>query len=62
MFVLDTEFLFLPSPGLLPEDSFTCLLFVLPHPQQVPLVLKGTCWLCVAELDKGLTYTSGTWA
>lgn len=60
--VLDTD-LFVPSPCLLPEDSFTCLLSVLPRSWQVPLlVLKGTCWLYIAELDKGLTYTSGTWA
>lgn len=57
--VLDTGFLFVSSPCRLPEDSFTCLLSVFPHPWQLPLlVLKDICWLCISELDKDMTYTS----
>ena len=55
--VLDMGFLFVSIPCLLSEDSFAYLLSVLPCSWQLPpLVLKGTCWLCISELDRDLTY------
>lgn len=61
MLVLDVDFLFVSIPCLLPEDKFTCLLSSFPCPWKLSLlVLKGTYWLCIYELDKDLTYRSWT--